>query len=531
MDFSKFSKAKTVVAAVTPEPEAAAAAAATKPKAGTRKRKTAETTCEPLLDVANPAAGVLSDNQKRVLQYVANGKNVFMTGRAGCGKSRVTEVLATCLRDAGTPYAITASTGIAAEPLGGMTLHQFLSIVPGSDMATCVKRASYKTNATRIKSVKVLFIDEVSMLSAEVMELAIGVLTAVRSKKAGLPVLVLVGDFCQLAPVGNREPATLFLESPIWKTLAPETVLLRDSWRQGTGNPAFLRVLDEVRFGELSEESIAFLRAHVGVKLDYPSDVEPTHLAPLREDVGSINASKLAALPGAAAEFVGSVYVGTRDVGGPPVYTRLGPSRVLDTRTEFKGSVHEGVANKLNTLHVSIPRMASMQDVTSILHDAAAMVSNSNMEPVLRLKVGAQVMFVANVSVSVVNGTRGVVTDISAEGAVTVKLLNDTSIVVQPVCRTRPFPAASTPTKEAALVYSQLPLKLAWAITVHKAQGMNLDLATMDLGPSIFTTGQAYVTLSRMRSDAGMTLTRFEPSAVRADAFVVNWYKAAESKV
>ena len=80
-------------------------------------------------------------------------------------------------------------------------------------------------------------------------------------------------------------------------------------------------------------------------------------------------------------------------------------------------------------------------------------------------------------------------------------------------------------------MYSQLPLKLAWAITVHKAQGMNLDLATMDLGASVFTTGQAYVTLSRMRSDAGMTLTRFEPAAVRADAFVVNWYKAAEARL
>ena len=529
MDFSKFTKA--IGGSGKPDEPLPAAP---KPKPAPRKRKADAVAAAPvmLLDVNNPAAAVLSDNQKRVLQYVAEGKNVFMTGRAGCGKSRVTEVLATCLRDAETPYAITASTGIAAEPLGGMTLHQFLSIVPGSDLAACVKRASYKTNAARIKAVKVLFIDEVSMLSAEVMELAVNVLMAVRSKKAGLPVFVMVGDFCQLAPVGNRdrEPATLFLESAIWKSLAPETVLLRDSWRQGTDNPTFLRVLDEARFGELSPDSVAFLRAHVGVALDHPVDVEPTHLAPLREDVGSMNASKLTALPGTAVEFVASVFVGTRDAAGLAV-TRLPGSRTLDVRTEFKGSVHEAVAAKLQSVHVSVPRLASTQDIANILHDAAAMMGNSSMEPVLKLKPGAQVMFVANISPTIVNGTRGVVTDISAEGVVSVKLLNGVITPVQAVCRTRPFGAASTPTKEAFLVYSQLPLKLAWAITVHKAQGMNLDLATMDLGASVFTTGQAYVTLSRMRSDAGMTLTRFEPAAVRADAFVVNWYKAAEARL
>ena len=533
MDFSKF--VKGAVPDKVADAAFAAMAAAPPPAASkpTRKRKAAAAEPPPvLLDVDNPAAAVLSTNQRQVLAHVAAGHNVFMTGRAGCGKSRVTEVLATCLRDAGTAYEITASTGIAAEPLGGKTLHQLLCLVPGADLAACVKRASYREKAAPIKAMKVLFIDEVSMLSAETMQLALDVIRAVRPKRAAMPVLVLVGDFCQLAPVMRDGSATLLLESALWKSLELRVVLLRDSFRQGTANPDFLRVLDEARFGELSDTSVAFLRSRLDAALEHPEDVEPTHLAPLRDNVDAINTTKLAALPGAAIEFVGSIFVGWRMPGlggGAGDVLPVPGTRVLDVATEFKDSPHAAVASKLRALHVSVPRAASAQDVVTLLHGAASMVSNSNMDPVLKLKAGAQVMFVANISSTVVNGTRGVVTAITAAGAVTVKLLSGVSMLVAPVCRTQPFAAATAGTKEGVLVYSQLPLKLAWAITVHKAQGMNLDLAQMNLGRSVFTTGQAYVTLSRMRSPEGMMLTDFDVASVRADPFVVAWYKAAEA--
>ena len=520
MDFSKFLKD----AAPAPAPAAAA----------TRKRKTdPAAAATPLLDVDNPAAAVLSANQRRVLQYVAEGKNVFMTGRAGCGKSRVTAVLAECLKGADTPFEITASTGIAAEPLGGRTLHQLLCLVPGKDLEACIKSASYRSKAAAIKALKVLFIDEVSMLSAETMELALGVLRAVRPKRMGLPVFVLVGDFCQLAPVPSRGPGapktSLLLESPVWKSLELHTVLLRDSWRQSSANPKFLRVLDEARFAELSADSIAYLAARQGVTLALPEGVEPTYLTPLRDEVDSMNSSKLAALPGAVTEFVASVFIGSRDATTQEV-SRWLPSRDVDLAAETAGTPHAGVAAKLKAVRVSAPRAASVQDIFSIVHDAAAMLTNSNMEPVLRLKVGAQVMFVANLSERIVNGTRGVVRKIEADGNVTVQLLSGASVAVQPVNRTRPFPSLSTATKEACLVYSQLPLKLAWSITVHKAQGMNLDAARADLGPSNFAHGQVYVTLSRMRDVEGLELVKFDPTAVRADPFVVAWYKALDAE-
>ena len=547
MDFTKFvhggaggSSTKIDVAKV----------AVAAPPSASRKRKAPAVATEqtPLFDINNPAIAVLSDNQRQVLQHVAAGRNVFMTGRAGCGKSRVTEVLATCLRDAGTAFEITASTGIAAEPLGGKTLHQFLCMVPGADLAACVKRAKYK--AEPIKAIKVMFIDEVSMLSAEVMALALDVLRAVRNKRAGLPVLVLVGDFCQLAPVGRSGPATQLLESAVWKSMALHTVILRDSWRQGTGNPEFLRVLDEARFAELSAASLDFLRRRTGARLVHPPDIEPTHLSSLCDDVDAINTSKLAELPGKAVNFFGQVYVATRTAaaaggGGLCPAERAPLQRVLDVRTEFKDSVHAGVTSKLTQLRVCVPRAASVQDVTGIVHDAASMVSNSSMQPLLQLKVGAQVMFVANISSSVVNGTRGVVTGISEDDAeaaggsgsgssesrrtVTVRLLSGVSMSVQTVKRTRPYAPACTTTKDGLLVFEQLPLKLAWAITAHKSQGMSLSLASLDVGRTVFTTGQAYVLLSRMCHHEGFTLTAFEPSAVRADPFVVAWYKAAEA--
>ena len=124
----------------------------------------------------------------------------------------------------------------------------------------------------------------------------------------------------------------------------------------------------------------------------------------------------------------------------------------------------------------------------------------------------------------IVNGTRGVVTAFDPLGYPVVKLVDGTEVTARPWQRARPIHQSKA---MPCMVYEQIPLQLAWALTIHKSQGMSLDLAKIDIGTGVFSEGQAYVALSRMRSLEGMSLIRFHPGSVRANAAIVDWYRRA----
>jgi ATP-dependent DNA helicase PIF1 len=479
----------------------AVAAAAAAPK---KRARVPEAPSGPLLNVDSPLVTGLSPVQRTALLPVANGRNTFITGRAGSGKSHIQSALCAAMTEAGTKYAVTASTGIAAQAIGGVTLSSFSRVKPGDTLAMSIKSAKYVKE--KLREIDVLIIDEISMVSAEQMEQVMGVLKATRLKSQKPVVILAFGDFLQLKPVSG----TNLLGSAQWVSMDFATVVLTDSWRQ-QGDAAFLAMLDEVRTlqGELSPASTALLRSRMGAVLN-TNGILPTYLTPYVKTANDINLKHLSALPGAEVLLPGSINMGVRNAATGMWSTAKGavPVAAADLPPVLKG------------MRVAATPVADQR--RDFMWQAENMVATSNMESMLRLKINAQVMFTANLpALGVVNGTRGVVISAAADRVV-VKLLSGEEVVVEQLPVRRPF------NDPFAVVFLQYPLKLAWAITIHKSQGMSLDYASISIG-RMFERGQAYVALSRVRSLAGMTITEFDPSTIQADADIVTYYKTVLS--
>jgi ATP-dependent DNA helicase PIF1 len=455
-----------------------------------------------------PEVERLTITQRQVLHAVQGRNNVFFSGRAGCGKSEIIRCLVKCLRAQGTLHAVVAPTGIAAEQVGGVTLHSYMGLNEELDMAVCIQRAKrYKRK--ELSELQVLIIDEVSMLSEETFMKMMQILRVFHP--VALPVLVLVGDFLQLPPVQG----TILLNSVTWNALTLTVILLPDCFRQDKGTP-FLKALDEARMGCMSAESVALLQTRVGAEIECDG-IEPTILMSHRNGVDDINKQRLQALVKDTGErmreFPAAVYHGSRDDRG--VWTKC---------EDLYSDLPEGMDTlpyQLRGLDVTLP---SQKDAWM---DAASLVGSSTLVPVLKLAVGAQVVFVANIAPpGIVNGTRGVVHSFDCDDNPVVKLVNGGTVSVTPWQRTR---SLDKKRENPCVVYEQLPLQLAWALTIHKSQGMTLDMAKLDLG-KLFSFGQGYVCLSRLTCLEGMTLISFIPKGITADPAVVAWYKLKEEE-
>lgn len=450
----------------------------------------------------------LSVSQAELLFAVAGVErgHVFVTGRAGCGKSRAVHALLEAMTAEGVNFGVTASSGIAADPFDGVTLHSFLCLNEDLSLAECIARAK-KFRGAELSRLEVLVIDEISMTSAETLSRAVMILRAVRGS---LPVMVMVGDFAQLLPVRG----SLLLKSEIWRQLKPRVIMLQESFRQ-QDDPEFVRLLDEARRGSLSATSVGILESRIGVAVG-ENGIVPTVLTPLRRQAEDINSEQLAKLDTERRAYVGRVFLGTRDAVDKPWVVDDGCTDVPPTIRGAKGKPKVPLATPaLQGVHVRLPR-----DVAA-WKAAEELVRNSAMRPHLELAVGAQVVFTANVHPpNIVNGSRGVVVGFSSNTPL-VRVKNGDVVEVQPFARAKrrargkPMPC---------FVFEQLPLALAFALTVHKAQGMTLQYVQLDLGKDVFAKGQAYVALSRARRLEDIALTRFDRAAIKADDYIAAWY-------
>lgn len=383
-----------------------------------------------------------------------SGANVFLTGEPGSGKSYTVNRYSAWLEEQGIPYAVTASTGIAATHVGGTTLHSWTGMgINDAPTPSDLKRiADNRRTADRIRNAQVLIIDEVSMLSAATLSLADQVCRFVRDDPApfgGLQV-VLVGDFFQLPPVSRRDPAALpgmapshdfAFTSPVWNELDLHTCYLTEQHRQS--DASFLGLLTAMRSGNVQESHHELLLSR-RVRPTDPRIHEIPRLFTHNSDADRVNEARLKSLPGEEA-----VYDMVSD--GPP------------------------------------PLIAALQ--------------KSCLSPVtLVLKENARVMCTKNdFDAGFINGTLGTVTGFTDEGAPIVKTDQGDEIEMESMEW-----KIEENGKVLARVY-QLPLRLAWAITVHKSQGMSLSSAYMDLTDA-FEFGQGYVALSRVRTLSGLHL-------------------------
>ncbi len=425
----------------------------------------------------------LNKDQNMALEYVKGGSNVFLTGPAGTGKTYTLNKVIEWAKESRLRFAITATTGCAAILIGGQTLHSYLGIGLGKKPVEALYRYMDSQSVKKLKELEFLIIDEISMLNNDIFTKVSHLFCMIKRKRepfGGMQVLVC-GDFCQLPPV---EPDYAFMCDE-WNRSEFKMVYLSESFRQ-IGDMRLFELLQRARWGKLSNEDINIL---YGVRDNPPNDgdIKPTKLYSLNADVDRINMS------------------------------------------EYQKLVDEG--------------SESMDYVSKYsCKDAKDWADSCNVPGNVKVCEGCQVVLTRNLNADdgLVNGSRGIVLRVDKDGAM-VKFKNGIVVKVgyardkvedhqkeadEPKKEGDDTTEKEKKVKKMKLVtVDYLPLRLAYALTIHKSQGMTLDSVEIDLGPSIFSPGQAYTALSRAKSLKSVYLTRFIPSAFKADPEVVRFYR------
>ena len=383
--------------------------------------------------------------QAHALGILAEGKSVFLTGPAGSGKTYVLNQFVRYARDNGKKVAVTASTGLAATHLGGNTIHSWAGIGIHDEVKKYMISEMSKSRRDQIVSADILVIDEVSMLHDYRLDMVEQVCREVRGDAepfGGLQV-VLCGDFFQLPPINREEgrQGSFIVNSESWENLDPVVCYLDEQHRQE--DDQLLEILTALRADDLRRRHAEALLARKMYRT--PFDDVVTELYTRNENVDRINDLKLA---------------------------------------EVEADLHE----------YEMTHTGRASGVESLIKSCLA-------PEVLRLKLGAFVMFVKNsLEKKYVNGTLGTI--IGFENMTNfpiVKTKEGKSVTAKPDT----WELRDGEKKIASI--SQIPLRLAWAITVHKSQGMTLDGAHIDLS-NAFVPGMGYVALSRVKTLESLTL-------------------------
>jgi ATP-dependent DNA helicase PIF1 len=398
--------------------------------------------------------------QQDALNILKTGANVFLTGSPGSGKTYTVKAYIDWLRSHSIEPSITASTGVAATHIHGLTIHAWsgIGITENFTPYEIDRIAGKEQVAKRIQKTSVLIMDEVSMLSGTVLDAVDAVCRQVRGNDmpfGGIQV-VLVGDFYQLPPIAGRGRKVPFaFESEAWRSLNVVTCYLTEQHRQDDGQ--FLSLLSAIRAGNFADDESELLQERFSKVEDVSLEIPRlyTHNA----DVDRLNDSQLAVLPGNA--------------------------HVFTMESTGKANIIEGLKRGC----LSPERLS--------------------------LKEGAIVMCTKNnASMGYANGTIGKIVGFDTDtGYPMIETRDDRILTISPVEW-----VVEEEGKIRAKI-AQVPLRLAWAITVHKSQGQSLDAAAMDLSRA-FEYGQGYVALSRVRSLEGLHLLGWSSQALAVHPLV-----------
>ncbi|CAI9754944.1 unnamed protein product [Fraxinus pennsylvanica] len=430
-----------------------------------------------------------TNEQKRVLDAISNGKSVFITGSAGTGKTFVLEHAIKRLKKihGRSNVYVTASTGVAALSLGGQTLHSFAGVGIGdADRASLVERIlSNKRAHRRWKKVKALVIDEASMIDNELFESLESIARFFRNEEGvcenkiwGGIQLVVSGDFFQLPPVlknKKKDAKKYAFEADCWNASFDMQIELTKAFRQ-LKDETLIRILLGIRKGECDPGDLNFLEGCCSGDEPDPSAVR---LYPRTEDVNKVNKMKMESLKENIVVFRAV------DLGEDP----------------WKRQLKHGIA----------------PDELELCKGARVMLTK-NKNPWLKL----------------VNGATGTVKDFveaSDEQCKKYKTWDGDDFSIFPVVefdcgiemKVEPEIWAVMDGDKVVAKRRQIPLILSWALSIHKCQGMTLDKLHTDL-KRVFDFGMVYVALSRVRLLTGLHLSGLDPSKIKAHPKVLQFY-------
>jgi ATP-dependent DNA helicase PIF1 len=393
-------------------------------------------------------------NQGLALEIMLAGESVLLTGPAGAGKTFVLNQFIRLAKADGKHVSVTATTGLAATHLGGTTIHSWSGIGVADELPQGFAEHIAKGRREIIESTDVLIIDEISMLHDFRLDMVDEACRLVRKKDEpfGGIQIIMSGDFFQLPPInrGDSRAGGFVINSKVWEELDPTICYLQEQHRQD--DEVLLDILNSLRGGELRRHHAEKLLERVNV--EPPEDELLTELHTVNIDVDKLNDVKLG------------------ELGGDEV---------------FYTQATTGSENYVENLQRSVLAPAT-----------------------LRLKKGALVMAVKNsLDRKYANGSLGIVMDFETGTEYpVVEFKNGRVVTMMPDT----WELRDGDKKRASI--SQIPLRLAWAITVHKSQGMTLDAARIDLRKA-FVEGMGYVALSRVKNLNNLYLTGINQMALR----------------
>ena len=428
----------------------------------------------------------LSDEQINVLQACLQGKNVFMSGPGGCGKTYLIKHIYESMKIQ-KHVQVCALTGCAAELLdcSAKTIHSWSGTKLNDNYKKVILR---KQDISKWKKIQLLIIDEVSMMSVKYFELldTIGKKVRKNNKPFGGIQLLFSGDFHQLPPVGSEsDPQTceFCFQSKLWNETFHEVILLQTIFRQN--DKTFLKILRQIRRGGLTQKSYDLLLKRKLTKdnnLLKNKHIKPTMVCPLKRKVKQINDENLKNITTEIIKF---------------------PCQI-------------------NTIYDH--SLLSFSD-KKIKYEIDKCKKNMVCDDILHLKIGSRVMCIINLQMArkdnkqIVNGSQGIVENI-VDGIPLIRFDNGILQLMEP------YTWENEASDDLMITIKQIPLILSWAITIHKSQGITLDSAIIDAGDNIFEYGQIYVALSRVRSLDGLYLCEFNGRKIMTNPEVIKYYSS-----
>ena len=421
---------------------------------------------EPEIIIEKKKELILNEEQETALIAFQEGKNIFLTGPAGTGKSVTLKKMIEHCEINSCPYGVTATTGTAAFLIGGRTIHSYLNLGLAKDSAKNIfeyVRRNRPHTVKKLRELKVLIIDEISMLDDLLFNKISEYLSLVRynSNPFGGLQIVLTGDFCQLEPVSGD----YCFKSETWGKCKLNTIYLTKMIRQD-GDIKFQKMLMKLRYGICSDKTFERLSK---LKDNQITNIKPTILYSKNYDVDKIN------------------------------------------NAEYKKLIDSGADRKI--YKIQLPTIKKYND------KATTWLNSLDIPEEIEVCVGCQIVILANIDPcnGIVNGTRGCIIELKNKSII-IKRVDGSFYEIE---------YHKNISVDDNLIYiSYMPIKLAYALTIHKSQGMTLDAIEIDIGDNIFAAGQAYTALSRAQSLSSICIKSISKKSFITKDSVLEFYNS-----